>query len=165
MRLTAAACVLPSAPHLRVAPLARSYEVWQHSAEKETREYINGKHQRKRGRSLQDGASLFPENAWVHVAVVHGGDGTATLFLNGSLCARGPVALPSHVPRGAYLDYTRLPTPSTAPFPAPSPPPHAAACCVSCVPKRPTAWQQTTTWDGRTGGVTRFSRARCATCW
>ena len=114
VRPAAAACLLPPRPHLRVAPLARSYEVWQHSAEKETREYINGKHQRKRGRSLQDGASLFPENAWVHVAVVHGGDGTATLFLNGSLCARGPVALPTHVPRGAYLDY---------PHPSPHQPP------------------------------------------
>lgn len=40
-----------------------------------------------------------------------------------------------------------------------------SAHCVSCVPKRPTAWQQTTTWDGRTGGVTRSSRVRCATCW
>mmetsp|Transcript_16235 Transcript_16235/g.32812 ORF Transcript_16235/g.32812 Transcript_16235/m.32812 type:complete len:153 (+) Transcript_16235:150-608(+) len=57
-----------------------SYEIWQHSAEKCDCESINGRHQRKRGRSLPDGASVFPENAWMHVAVVHGGDGTATLL-------------------------------------------------------------------------------------
>ena len=110
-----------SPPTVRVAPLVRSYEIWQHSAEMCECEYINGKHQRKRGRSLQDGASLFPENAWVHVAVVHGGDGTATLFLNGSICARGPVALPSHVPRGEHLDY---PGPSPHQPPLRSPPHH-----------------------------------------
>ena len=55
-------------------------------------------------------AVTFPENAWVHVAVVHGGDGTATLFLNGRNCAKGPVALPSHVPRGACLHLRSKPS-------------------------------------------------------
>ena len=96
-------------PHPTIPPCAsrhsqRSYEVWQHSEEKDTREFINGKHHRKRGRALQESEAVtFPENAWGHVAVVHGGDGTATLFLNGRNCAKGPVALPSHVPRGACL--------------------------------------------------------------
>jgi len=46
--------------------------------------------------------TTFPDNAWTHVAVVHGGDGTAAIFLNGNLCAKGPVALPSMVPRAHY---------------------------------------------------------------
>ena len=71
-------------------------------------------------------AVTFPENAWVHVAVVHGGDGTATLFLNGRNCAKGPVALPSHVPRGACLHSPPRATPATCRVPVPATPPRAA---------------------------------------
>ena len=46
--------------------------------------------------------ATFPDNAWTHVAVVHGSDGNAAIFLNGNLCAKGPVALPSMVPRAHY---------------------------------------------------------------
>ena len=36
----------------------------------------------------------FPAQQWTHVAVTHGADGTASIFVNGMLSAKGAVALP-----------------------------------------------------------------------
>ena len=45
------------------------------------------------------GASAFPSNVWVDVAVVHASDGKASIFWDGALVASGNVALPAEVPR------------------------------------------------------------------
>ena len=86
-------------------PLPHSYEYWDLDGKASS---VNGNPNRtKRGQRQQPAKRLgqqaqqFPENSWMHVAVVHGGDGTATIFLNGTLCAKGPVDVPPCVPRGA----------------------------------------------------------------
>ena len=43
--------------------------------------------------------NTFPANQWVHISLVHGSDGTASIFWNGRLKARGPVHLPQRVHR------------------------------------------------------------------
>jgi len=41
----------------------------------------------------------FRNNEWVHISLVHGSDGTASIFWDGRLKARGPVLLPPAVHR------------------------------------------------------------------
>jgi len=41
----------------------------------------------------------FRNNEWVHISLVHGSDGTASIFWDGRLKARGPVLLPPEVHR------------------------------------------------------------------
>ena len=46
--------------------------------------------------------STFPQGRWTHVAIVHDADGTASIFWNGKIKARGPVWLPPEVHRDNY---------------------------------------------------------------
>jgi len=41
----------------------------------------------------------FPQDYWMHISLVHASDGTASIYWNGRLKARGYVHLPEKVPR------------------------------------------------------------------
>ena len=51
---------------------------------------------------LDHANETFPKDKWMHVSLVHSSDGTASIFWNGKLKARGPVHLPQRVPRAKY---------------------------------------------------------------